>query len=166
MKFRHLPSVVAAVLVAGLLYFLFHDRFERFNRYDRIEDSLRHWKPEPSRLIGTWRIVEERGHAYLSDKLQTWRYEFPVAKSGNYYWTWTFAADGTCEEIPYENEQVGKRHRYDWSLEGNRLILTDGDSEFANGAVIELNDTLFVFLEDYGDGESWVRIYRRTCRSK
>ena len=39
--------------------------------------------------------------------------------------------------------------------------MTDGDSEFANGAVIELNDTLFVFLEDYGDGESWVHIYRR-----
>ena len=158
MKFRHLPSVVAAVLVASLLYFLFHGRFERFNRYDRLEDSLRNWKPDPARLIGTWCIAEQRGHAYLSDKMQTWRYEFPVAKSGNYYWTWTFTADGTCVDTPYKDEQVGKRHRYDWSLEGNRLILKDSDSEFVNGAVIELNDTLFVFFEDYDDGESWVHL--------
>ncbi len=162
MKFRHLPSAIAAVLVAGLLYFLFHGCFGRFGRFDPLEDSLRNWKPEPSQLTGTWRIVEQRGHAYISDKMQTWHYEFPVAKSGNYCWTWAFAADGMCEEILYRDGQVGKRHRYDWSLEENRFTLKDGESEYAGGIVVELNDTLFVLSEDYGDGESWVHIYRRT----
>ncbi len=162
MKFRHLPSAIAAVLVAGLLYFLFHGCFGRFERFDPLEDSLRNWKPEPSQLTGTWRIVEQRGHAYISDKMQTWHYEFPVAKSGNYYWTWTFAADGTCEDTSYRNGQVGNRHRYDCSLEKNRFTLKDGDLEYADGIVVELNDTLFVLSEDYGDGESWVHIYCRT----
>ncbi len=164
MNFRHLPSAVAAVLVAGLLYFLFHGCFGRFDRFDRLEDSLRKWKPDPSQLIGTWRIVEERGHAYLSDKLQTWHYEFPIAKSGYYYWTWTFAADGTCVDTPYRNGQVGNRHRYDWALEKNRFTLKDGDSEFVNGVIVELNDSLFVFFKDYEDEEcvgSWTKVYIR-----
>ncbi len=40
--------------------------------------------------------------------------------------------------------------------------MKDGDSEYADGIVVELNDTLFVLSEDYGDGESWVHIYCHT----
>ncbi len=164
MNFRHLPSAVAAVLVAGLLYFLFQGCFGRFDRFDRLEDSLRKWKPDPSQLIGTWRIVEDRGWEIGYGNKKTWHYEFPIAKSGNYYWTWTFTADGTCIEIPYQDEQVGKRFRYDWSLKGNRFLLKDGDSEYADGIVVELNDTLFVFFKDYEEEEcvgSWTKVYIR-----
>lgn len=138
----------AALSAAACLYFLFFH-----NRFDRPDDSRWHYIPDPSRLIGTWRIAEERTLKYLQGKPQLKRFVYPVASAGDYFWTWRFTADGRCEDISYKNGAVLGRYLYRWSIEGNRLIMREkeSDDEMDGGLIMELNDSLLVLNNDDTD---------------